>query len=52
MELMRRMTKTLWVIVNTVIMESGLGVLKGLIGVYKIWAYGSAVVKKCRYWPS
>ena len=51
MALMWMMTKPLWVTGKTVIMESGLCVLKVLIGIYKRGVYGSLVAKKRRYWP-
>ena len=31
-------------------MDCGFCLLKGLIGMYEIGIYGSALVKKCRYW--
>ena len=49
--LMRRMTKPLWGRGKTVIMDSGFCVLKWFIGIYERELYGSAVVKKRRYWP-
>ena len=52
MKLMWRMTKTLWGTGKTVIMESGFCVFKWLVGMYKRGVYDSAVVNKCRYWPS
>ena len=33
-------------------MDSGFFMLKGLIVIYEIGVYGSAVVKKRRYWTS
>ena len=33
-------------------MDSGFCVLKGLIDIYKIGVYGSALVNKSEYWPS
>ena len=37
--------------VNTLIMDSVLFVLKGLIGIYNKGLYDSAGVKKHEYWP-
>ena len=47
-----RMTKPLWGSGKTVVMDIGLCMFKGLIGMYDIGLYGSAVTKKRRYWPS
>ena len=52
MALIWRMTKSLWGTGKTVIRDSGLCVLKGLIGMYGRGVYVSTVVKKHRYWPS
>ena len=52
MKLMCRMSKSLWLTEKMVIIYSVLCVLKGLIGMYEMTVYGSAVVKKHGYWPS
>ena len=52
MALMWIMNKPLWGTEKGVIMDSGFFVLKGLIVMYEIGVYGSAVLKKCRYWKS
>ena len=44
-----RMTKPLWGTGKAVVLDSGFCVLKGLIGMYDIGLYGSAVTKKRRY---
>ena len=46
-----RITKPVWVTGKMVIMESGLCVLKGFIGMYERGVYGSAEKKKRRYLP-
>ena len=51
MELMWKMTKPLRGTGKTVIMDSGLFLLKGLVGMYEIEVCGSAVVKNRSYWP-
>ena len=51
MALICRMYKPLRGTVNTLIMDSVLCVLKGLIGIYNKGLYDSAVVKKRVYWP-
>ena len=48
---MGKMTKQLLGTGQTVITDSGLCVLKGLIGMYERGVYGSPVVKKRGYWP-
>ena len=50
--LMWRMTEPLRGTGKKLIIYSGLCVLKGLIGMYKIGVYGSIVVNKRRYWTS
>ena len=46
------MTKQLWVTGKTYIMDSSLGVLKGLVGMIYIGIYGSLLVKKFRNWKT
>ena len=36
---------------KVVIMDSGFGVLKGLLELKKLGVYGLVVIKKCCYWP-
>ena len=49
---MYRMTEPLWVTGKMLITYIGFYVLKGLIGMYEIGLYGSAVVKKHIYWSA
>lgn len=49
--LLKRMTRSLWGTGKVVIMDSGFCVLRGLIELKKHGVYGSAVIKKRRYWP-
>ena len=50
--LMWRMIKPLWVTVKTVIMHSGVYVLKVLVVIYKRGVCVSEVAKNRRYWLS
>ena len=52
MALMQRMTKLLWGIGKIVIMDSGICVIKGLIGMFWRGFYGITLMKKCIYWPT
>ena len=52
MALVWRITKPVWVTGKMVIMESGLCVLKGFIGMYERGVFGSSVTKKRIYWQS
>ena len=49
--LVLRMTKSIHGTGRVVVMDSGFGVLQGLIELLKVGLYSSAVVKKKRYWP-
>ena len=42
----------LWIIGKAVIMDSGFCVLKGIRETNKRGVYGSALIKKRRYWPT
>ena len=46
------MTKTLWVTSNTYIMDSGLCVFNGLVGMLDIGIYGSLLVNKFIKWKT
>ena len=46
------MTKPVWVKGNTVVMENGFYVFKGLIGVYEMGVYVSTMLKENGYLPS
>ena len=50
--LMLRLTRARWSTGKAVIIDSGLCVLKGLLEMRKRGVYGSALIKKRRYWPS
>ena len=52
MSLIWRMNKLLWGTGKMVIVFNGFCVIKGLIGMYDIGVYGSAVAKTCRYRPA
>ena len=49
--LMTRTTKPLWGTGKVVVVGSGLYVLEGLISVVERFFWGSALMKKQRYWP-
>ena len=48
MSLMRRVTKPLWGTGNKVLVDNGFCVLRGLVGVFEIIIYVSALAKKHR----
>ena len=52
MAMMWIMTEIFWGTGKSVIIYIGLCVFKGLIVMYDIGVYESALVKKSRYWPS
>ena len=45
-------TKPIWNCAKVVIMDSGFCVTKGLVQLRKKGVFGSALIKKCRYWPA
>ena len=49
--LMLRLPRAPWSTGKAVIMDSGFCVLKGLLETRKRGVYGSALIKKRRYWP-
>ena len=52
MSLVWRMEKTLWGKGKTVIMESKLFLMKGLIGMFNIVLHDSELANKRGYWPT
>jgi hypothetical protein len=49
--LLLRLTKNIWTTGKVVILDSGFCVLRGLIELFKKGVFGSALIKKRRFWP-
>ncbi|KAG7356336.1 transposase IS4 [Nitzschia inconspicua] len=49
--LLLRLTRSLWGSARVLVLDSGFCVLKGLIELAKKGVYGSALIKKRKYWP-